>query len=147
MPATALAQAATKAWESKNVSDLASCLSDTVVCRGFLPQPLDKAQYVDLMQAVTMAFPDWSFNAQVLNEQPFTEQSQSVLFVTRITGTHTGNLILPDLSIIPATGTKMTFPYRHLEYFVTGDTITTITADFSPNLLEEVLAQLGMVLP
>ena len=60
---------------------------------------------------------------------------------------HTGDLILPDLPIIPATGTKISLPYRHLEYFVKGETITMITADFSPNALEEVLAQMGMVLP
>jgi hypothetical protein len=147
MPATALAQDATKVWESKNASALASYLSDDVVCLGFLPQPLDKAQYIDLMKAVTTAFPDWSFNGHVLNEQPFTEHSQRVLVTTLVTGTHTGDLILPDLPIIPATGTKIALPNRHLEYIVTDNTITTIRADFSPTLLGEVLAHLGMVLP
>jgi hypothetical protein len=41
---------------------------------------------------------------------------------------------------------KITLPYRHLEYLVTGATITAITADFSPSGLEEVLAQLGIEL-
>jgi hypothetical protein len=36
---------------------------------------------------------------------------------------------------------------RHLEYFIKGNTIMSLTADFSPNALEEILAQMGMVLP
>jgi len=34
-----------------------------------------------------------------------------------------------------------------MEYLVTGETITVLMADFSPNALEEILAQMGMVLP
>ncbi len=147
MRATDIAQTAIQDWESQDANGLASCLSDDLVCRGFLPQPVDKVQYIAFMKTLMTAFPDWSFNAQVLHEQSITGPSQSVLFIIRITGTHTGDLILPNLPIIPATGTKITFPYRHLEYIVTGDSVSAITADFSPNGLEELLAQLGMVLP
>jgi hypothetical protein len=71
------------------------------------------------------------------------EQGERVFFVTQITGTHTSDLILPDLPLIPPTGTKIVLPHRHLEYFVKDEAITTITADFSPNALEEMLAQKG----
>ncbi len=130
MRATDIAQTAIQDWESKDANGLASCLSDDFVCRGFLPQPVDKVQYIAFMKTLMTAFPDWSFNAQVLTEQAIT-----------------GDLILPNLPIIPATSTKITFPYRHLEYIVTGGSVSAITADFSPNCLEELLAQLGMVLP
>jgi SnoaL-like domain len=147
MNATELAKAAIRAWELKEANNLDSCLSDDFVCRGLLPQPVEKAQYIDFMQAIMTAMPDWTFHAHFLHEKPLTRQSQSVLFVTQITATHTGDLILPDLPIIPATGTKISLPYRHLDYLVTGETITALTADFSPNALEEILAQMGMVLP
>jgi hypothetical protein len=98
------------------------------------------------MQAIMMAMPDWSFHERLIDEGPVTEQGERVFFVTQITAMHTGNLMLPDLPIIPPTGTKIALPYRHLEFFVKEETITTITADFSPNALEEILAQLGMVL-
>lgn len=147
MRATALAQAAIQAWEEKDANALASYLSDDVICKQILPQPIGKAQLIAFMQAITTAFPDWSFNSHVLHEERLAEDSWSVLFVTEVTGTQTGDLILPTLPIIPATGMKIVLPYRHLEYFVTGDTITAITADFSPNGLEEVLAQLGLELP
>jgi SnoaL-like domain len=147
MSATDIAQIAMQAWESKDANGLASCLSDDFVCRGFLPQPVSKVQYIDFMKAITAAFPDWSFNENFLTEHPFMQRSQRVLFDTQITGTNTGDLILPDLPIIPATGIKIALPNRHFEYVVTDNTVTAITADFSPNGLEEILGQLGMVLP
>ncbi len=147
MSATDIAKAAMQGWMSKDAGSLTSLLSNDFVCRGFLPQAVDKLQFIGFANAIMTAIPDWSFNEHFLHEHPFAEQSQEVLFVTSITGTHTGDLILPDLPIIPATGTKIKFPNRNLEYTITGDTITTITGNFSRNVLEELLAQLGMVLP
>ena len=147
MRAIDFADAALRSWESKDVDGLTSLLSDDFVCRGFLPQPVQKAQYLGFVQAIMIAMPDWSFHDHFLDEGPVTEQGERAYFVTQITGTHTGDLILPDLPIIPPTGTKIALPYRHLEFFVKEETITTITADFSPNALEEILAQMGMMLP
>ena len=147
MRATELAEAAMRAWEARDMKGLASLLSDDFVVRGFLPQPVRKAQYLDTMRAIMMAMPDWSFHDRFLDEGPVTEQGERVFFITQITGTHTGDLILPDLPVIPPTGTKISLPYRHLEYIIEGNTIMTLTADFSPNALEEILAQMGMVLP
>jgi hypothetical protein len=64
-----------------------------------------------------------------------------------VTGTHTGDLILPTLPIIPATGRKIALPNRQMKFFITPDTISVITSDFTPDCLEEVLAQLGLELP
>jgi SnoaL-like domain len=147
MRATELAEATMRAWEAIDMKALASYLSDDFVGWGFLPQPVQKAQYLDFMQAIMMAMPDWSFHDRLLDEGPVTGQGERALFVTQITGTHTGDLILPDLPIIPPTGAIISLPYRHLEYFVKEKTITTITGDFSPNALAEILAQMGIVLP
>ena len=99
------------------------------------------------MQAITQAFPDWSFNGHTLHEERLTEQRWRVLFVTAVTGTRNGDLILPPLPIIAATGRRIALPYRHLEFLAIDETITVISADFSPSGLEEVLAQLGLELP
>ena len=147
MDATAIAQAAMQAWEEKDANALASYLSDDVICKQILPQSIGKAQLLAFMETITTAFPDWSFNGHLLHEETMAENSWSVLFVTSVTGTQTGDLILPTLPVILATGRKIALPYRHLDYRVTGNTITEITADFSPNGLEEVLAQLGLELP
>jgi hypothetical protein len=147
MRAKDLAEAAMRAWEAIDMKALASLLSDDFAGRGLLPQLVRKVEYLGFMQAIMMAMPDWSFHDRFLDEGPVTGQGERALFVTQITGTHTGDLILPDLPVIPATGTKISLPYRHLEYFIEGNTIMSLTADFSPNALEEILAQMGMVLP
>jgi hypothetical protein len=147
MRSTDIVQAAIHAWEEKDANALAPYLSDDGICKQMLPQSIGKAQLLAFVQAISSAFPDWSFNGHVLHEESLAERSWSVLCVTKVTGTHTGDLILPTLPVIPATGMKIALPYRHLEFLVTGDTITVITADFSPNCLEELLAQLGMELP
>jgi len=147
MRATAIVHDAIQAWEEKDANALASYLSDDVVCKQILPQPIGKAQLLAFMKPITIAFPDWSFNGHVLNEERLSEHSWSVLLVTAVTGKQTGDLILPALPVIPASGTRIALPYRHLEYLVTGNTITAITADFSPSGLEEVLGQMGLELP
>ena len=83
--------------ESKDEIVLASLLSDDFSCRGLLPQPVQKVQYLGFMQAIMIAMPDWLFHENFLDEGPVTEQGERVFFVTQITDTHTSDLILPDL--------------------------------------------------
>jgi hypothetical protein len=146
MQATTIVQAAIQAWEEHDATALASCLSDDVICQRILPQSIGKAQLLSFMKALTTAFPDWSFNGHVLDEESLAERSWRVLFFSAVTGTQTGDLILPPLPIIPATKRKIALPYRHLEFLVTADRITQISADYSPSGLDEILAQLGLEL-
>ena len=146
MHATTIVQHAIQAWEEKDADTLASFLADDLICKQILPQSIDKTQLLALMKATATAFPDWSFNGHVLNEKRLAEESWRVVYVTAVTGTQTGDLLLPTLPIIPASGMKIALPYRHLEYLGTGNTITAISSDFSPNVLAEVLAQLGLEL-
>jgi SnoaL-like protein len=147
MRATVIVQAAIQAWEKKDANALASYLSDDVICQQILPQTIGKVQLLSYMNALTTAFPDWSFNGHILHEERKTEHTWSVLFDAAVTGTQTGVLILPTLPIIPATGRKIALPNRHMEFLITSDTISAITADYSPDLLEEVFSQLGLELP
>ena len=147
MHATTIVGTAIQAWEEHDATALASCLSDDVIFTHMLPQSVGKTQLIAFMQAITQAFPDWSFNGHVLDEEGLAEQRWRVLFVTAVSGTQAGDLILPPLPIIPATGRTIALPSRHLQFVVTGETITDLSADFSPSCLEEVLAQLGLELP
>jgi len=140
-------QAAIQAWEEKNSNAFASYLADDLTCQHILPETVGKTQLLTYVNALTTAFPDWSFNGHVLNEEQVTEQTWKVLFVTAMTGTQTGDLVLPTLPIILATGRKIALPNRHMEFLVTSDTISAISADFTPDCLEEVFSQLGLELP
>ncbi|OLB61664.1 MAG: hypothetical protein AUH94_05895 [Ktedonobacter sp. 13_2_20CM_2_54_8] len=84
MRATDLAEAAMRAWEAKDMHGLTSLLSDDFVCRGLLPQPVRKAQYLGFVQAIMMAMPDWSFHDHLLDEGPVTEQGERVFWCTCI---------------------------------------------------------------
>jgi hypothetical protein len=147
MNATERATAALRAWESHDVDAVRSLVSDDFVGRGLVPQPINKAQYSDFMQAMIRAIPDWSFNANILHEHVLGEQERGVHVITQVTGTHTGDLVLPTLPVILPTGAKIALPPRQMEYVVKEDLITAITATFSPHCLAEILAQLGMRLP
>ena len=142
-----IVQAAIQAWEEKNSNAFASYLADDLICQHILPETVGKTQLLTYVNALTTAFPDWSFNGHVLNEEQVTEQTWKVLFVTAMTGTQTGDLVLPTLPIILATGRKIALPNRHMEFLVTSDTISAISADFTPDCLEEVFSQLGLELP
>lgn len=144
MRSTAIVLNAIKTWEEKDANAFASYLSEDLICQHILPQAVGKAQLLSYMNALTTAYPDWSFNGHVLYEEQVTEHTWRVLFVTAVTGTQTGDLILPTLPIIPATGRKNALPNRHMEFLIIRDTITAITSDFTPDGLEEVLAQLGL---
>lgn len=144
-----IAQATMMAWESKDANALAFYLADNVVCIGFLPRHLEKQQFIDLMKALTTAFPDWSFNAHFVNEQ-----DDVAFFVTQITGTHTGDLILPTLPPILPTRQEISLPDKPMIYTGGGDKITAITVDYPSNriysltnVVADILAQLGMELP
>ncbi|HEX6554127.1 MAG TPA: nuclear transport factor 2 family protein [Ktedonobacteraceae bacterium] len=146
-PATVLVEAAQETWEKKDASTLASYLSDDLTCRHMLPQSVGKAQVIAFMQAITSAFPDWSFNGHLLDEEGLAEQCWHLLYVTEVTATHMGYFSLPTLPGIPATGRRIRLGFRHLEFLVANGRIKAIDADFSPSGLEEVLAQLGLELP
>jgi hypothetical protein len=144
---TALAYKALRAWEANDTDTLATCLSQNFVGRKLLPQEIDKDQFLDYTQAMLRAFPDWSFQARFLNEHPVRGWDTTVQYITQIVATHSGDLALPELPVIPPTGTKIALPDHHLDLIIHEGIISEISGDFSPDSLTEILAQLGMELP
>ncbi|GHO97191.1 hypothetical protein KSF_072390 [Reticulibacter mediterranei] len=143
---TALAYKVLRAWETNDTDTLAACLSQNFVGRKLLPQEIDKDQFLDYTRAILRAFPDWSFQARFLNEHPVRSYDTAVQFITQIAATHSGDLALPEIPVIPPTGTKITLPAHHLDLVIHEGIIREMGSDFSPDSLTEILAQLGMEL-
>lgn len=147
MEAWGRVKTALAAWETGDVQRLASCLSDDFRCRNLLPQPVEKQEYLRFMQAMMQAFPDWSWSGNVQNEHTTREGKRRVHVATRISATHTGELVLFGLPVILPTGITMVLPLRRMHCTVNGNLIEEIDLEGKPDLLEEVLLALGMRLP
>src|SRR5262245_47862562 len=66
---------------------------------------LTKDQFLEMLRAIYMAFPDWHYD----HDEP--EYRQEVIAVKfRQGGRHTGTLALPGLEPIRATGRQVTIP-------------------------------------
>ena len=121
-------------------------LADDFLIIGFAPVPLRKDQFLEIMQALLDAMPDWSFH--IKNVQ---EKRDSVTMSISVTATHTGELNLPlfGLSRSRATGNKAALPEESLEIRTTVERVDEITVARAGegSLLERVLDSMGLVLP
>lgn len=139
-------QASILAWENNDPEALATCLADDFFCVGQMPQRLDKRQFVDYMKAMMRAFPDWKFNHNIVN----TQDNEFVEVNVHITGTNTGEIIIPGLPPILPTGKAIALPQQDWEYDVRGDQIVFLTTNVfngSSIGLAAILEALGMELP
>jgi len=86
-------------------------LTDDFAFTGPVPQPLGKAAFLALCQAMHTALPDGSFNAR-----DYREAGDQVTAATEITGTHTGPLaIIPGVPTVPATGKAVRLPPEQMD--------------------------------
>lgn len=111
-----------------------------------MPQRLDKRQFIDYMKFMLRAFPNWKFNASIVN----TRDNEFVEVSVHITGTNTGEIVIPGLPPIPPTGKVIALPEQKWEYNVRGDQLAFLTTNvFSGSGVGValILAALGMELP
>jgi len=122
-------------------------LADDFVLTGPAPVPLDKEAFLVFQQVHTDAFPDWNFNAQVLEEK-----GEQVRAVVQITGTHLGTYDVSKLGLplppVPATAKRRQWPPDYLDFTVAGDKITKLNVTVSPEGgVIGTLAWLGVKVP
>src|SRR5262249_1091530 len=93
--------------EKKQFDHALSLLSDDFVFSGATPVPLNKHQWVGVIQGMTAAMPDWSFGYMLVKAN-----GGDVEGTVEITGTQSGELALPIPGIprVPATGKKVCLP-------------------------------------
>jgi ketosteroid isomerase-like protein len=109
---------------------------------GFTKDPIDKKTWLEFQVAVQKAFPDWAYNIQKV------EQINKAVEVTvHISGTHTGDLVLPlaGLAPIPATHRKISMPIEHALIKVDHGKIKELRIEQQfHGSLPGLLAQLGL---
>jgi len=132
-----------KAWEANDVQELAPLVADDFVLTRPLPQPLGKNEFIGLMQATLTAMPDWSFNVTDVRED-----GDKVTLKSYITGTHTGELALPGMPPVPATGKKVVLPEEKHEYTLKDGKLVRLVVESPPDGgVPGMLAQIGVTLP
>lgn len=145
MTKTETTKAFSAALEAREFEKAASYLADDFQISGPFPQPIGKQEFIAIQSAFENAFEDWSFNSH-----DEVEQGDKVVAAIQITGTHTGDLVLPipGMPPIPATHKKVSLPEEHMEFTFKGDKIALLTSDNVPGGgVPGVLQQIGVPLP
>lgn len=139
-----LVQSMLAAFEAGDTAMLSAAMTDDFVFSGPVPQPIDKAGFLGLNQALHTAIPDWKFNAS-----SFQENGDTVDFTDQITGTHTGVLAaIPMAPPVPPTGKHIALPVEHLHITVRGGKISRLHVDATPGGgVPGLYAQVGAPLP
>lgn len=131
--------------EKKQSAHALDILSDDFVFSGATPVPLNKHQWVGVIEAMIAAMPDWSFGYKLVNAN-----GNDVEGTVEITGTQSGELALPIPGIprVPATGKKVRLPKEKVELTVRDGQITSLKVENVPNGgVPGILKQLGVALP
>jgi hypothetical protein len=112
---------------------------------GYVPQPIGKKTFMDMMQALLTGLPDLAFNPS-----DFVSLDNQVNLKMHITGTHTNDLppLFPGMPTIRATGRKVGLPEETATFTVRGDRITQLEVETSTEGgLQGLLEQLGVEVP
>jgi len=140
-----LINAAYRSMEAKDMKTLGTYFADDFKFTGATPEPMNRQQFIDLMQALTTAMPDWKFN-----ESDISETGDTVRMTLRITGKNTGIVNLPQLGIssAPATGKKVALPPEKIEVVIKNGKIASFNVT-SPRGggVPGIMTQLGIKMP
>ena len=134
-----------KALESRDVDKAAGYLSADFEMRGLTPLPISRESYLQIQRGIQSAFKNWRLNLSDIHER-----GGMVEATAHITGTHTGDLVLPvpDLPAVPATGKTISLPGEIRQYKVRGTKIASLRVIVTPGGgFQGLYGQLGAKLP
>jgi len=131
--------------EAKDTTAAAKLLTDDFTFSGPVPQPISGREWLAMQEGLSVAFPDWKFNAADLREE-----GGKVLVAVRITGTHKGELDLSSLGMpnVPATGKSIKLPREEITLTVSNGKFSSLnTQPIDGGGVMGVLSQLGVKVP
>jgi len=114
MNALEVVNATFKAIEDQDWKAVDRLISDDFQFVGPLPQPVGKAEFVDLHRAMLAGIPDWQFNPSGLKMD-----GERVTGNVQVGGTHKGTLRLPGMPEIAATNKRVKNPVETISFVVT----------------------------
>ena len=91
--------------DSRNYETAAEVMDETFLISGVFPFPFNKAMWVGSTKAIHSAFSDFKFNAS-----NYKVNGDQVNFTIKLMGTHDGDLTIPGLPPMPASGKFITIP-------------------------------------
>ena len=140
-----IAEAYADAFNAGDLDTLADLLSDDFQFSGPVPEPMDRDQFLVLMDVMWNAFPDLQFNTRLVDIN-----RNVVRFTNQLAGTHTGDLDLSSmgLGVIPATGRSFSMAREDGETAIQdGTVVSTHIYPTEGAGLMGILQQLGIRVP
>lgn len=126
--------------ENKNLSKAAEYLDDSFEFTGVTPQPVDKYEFLFIHATMFKGFPDWSFNLRDVEKS-----GNAVIVTAQVTGTNTGDLVLPGLAPIQATGGSIRLPEEKVTFRLKGSKLVSMYVDpVEGGGIRGILKQLGV---
>ena len=112
---------------------------DAMAAGGVLPQPIPAKEAISLMSALNTAFPDLKFDIQNVTA----DGNQATVHAVW-SGTNNGDLNMPGLPSIPATGKSVLVKDKYI-VTVQGDKVSRIEVDSPPDGgIPAALGQIGV---
>lgn len=127
-----------KKIEEARWTEVEALLTEDFHYYGPLPEPIDRPTWLDCMESLRIAFPDWSFHIIDIGKV-----KGRICAKVHMTGTHTEELDLSPLGLrsIPASGTKFEFPDEEALVVFKGGLIAELHV--SPELHDDLLTLLS----
>ncbi|HET9920703.1 MAG TPA: nuclear transport factor 2 family protein [Ktedonobacteraceae bacterium] len=138
------------ALESQEYSKAAGYLAGDFTYTGLVPRPLNKKQFITLIEELKYGMPNLSFNVHDIQQAEVIVQGQMIQATIQMTGTQSNIMNLVPLSLppIPETNRRVTLPEEHLTFLVENNQIQSITVQpVAGGGIPGVLHQLGIDAP
>ena len=138
------------ALESKDFATASSYLVDDFIFSGWTPQPLDRSQFLSLMQGLKEGIPNLAYHFHAVHDVHERIEDNRVKVAIQLSGTQTDGFILPPLGLppIPQMGQAVSLPEEHWNFTVERDQIARIAVErVNGGGIQGLLHQLGVDMP
>ena len=145
MNAQELTQQVVNRIDAQDFDGALALLTDDFTFSGAVPQPISGKEWIGVHRALAAAMPDFRVNYVAAGGQNGAAEG-----TVSLTGTHTGELVLPIPGIprVPATGKKLVWPKEPVRVTARGGKLSNYRVESVPNGgISGMLKQMGVALP